>query len=497
MPFLLLFLLALVCLPDYWPAPLAWLGVPQTNAVLYGVLTWLGCALFGVWAARRARQTLARLPISEGRERVLHRHIASRRWQANLLGVYFVAAVYLLGWGWVVQQFCTLQSGLLLPGAEILILAPYFVTLMMQWWFIYPVDRGLHELTADTQPFFSRSGYVVFHLRQRLALLAAPFVVLIVDKGLRRLLPESQASVQVLSMILLVALIFVGLPWILRIVLGLRPLPEGELRERLLDTARRLHFRFSDILLWNTHGGVANAMVAGILPWVRYVLLSDRLIQELKPEEVEAVFGHEIGHVKHRHMSYYLGFLFLSLMVLAALWRMFALHILGESPLASIGLVATSGPVSETELVPLITLAGAYIFIVFGFLSRRCERQADIYGCRAVSCTRNDCPGHEGHVTLSPHGLGLCPTGIRIFIDALEKVARINGISRSRPGWLQSWQHSTIARRVEFLQEVLIDPTKEPRFQRTVFLVKWAMLAFLLTAFWILGATQGWEHLVN
>jgi STE24 endopeptidase len=285
----------------------------------------------------------------------------------------------------------------------------------------------------------------------------------------------------VLSLVLLLA-IFIGLPLILRFVLALRPLPAGALRDRLMQTAKRLHFRCNDILLWDTFGGLANAMVAGIVPWMRYVLISDRITHDLTPEEVEAVFGHEIGHVKHHHMAYYLAFLVLGLMVVAGMWNLLAVD-------------APTTYVSVLEVVPLITLAGAYIFIVFGFLSRRCERQADIYGCRAVSCSRNDCPGHEHEPALAPYGLGLCPTGIKIFVNALEKVARINGISRSRPGWLQSWQHSTIARRVEFLQELLQEPEKEPRFQRTVFLVKCGLLVLLLGCFWLLGSTQGWDKL--
>jgi STE24 endopeptidase len=120
--------------------------------------------------------------------------------------------------------------------------------------------------------------------------------------------------------------------------------------------------------------------------------------------------------------------------------------------------------------------------VVFGFLSRRCERQADVYGCRAVSCTRPDCGGHEAGTELAARGRGLCPTGIRTFIDALEKVARLNGISRDNPGWLSSWQHSTIARRVEFLQGVLADRSLEPRFQRRVALVKWGLFLGLVAA---------------
>jgi hypothetical protein len=79
-----------------------------------------------------------------------------------------------------------------------------------------------------------------------------------------------------------------------------------------------------------------------------------------------------------------------------------------------------------------------------------------------------------------PGGRGLCPTGIRTFIGALEKVARLNGISRDRPGWLHSWQHSTIAQRVDFLAQVLADSGVESRFQKTVRLVKWSMLLGLV-----------------
>src|SRR5205085_3575288 len=114
--------------------------------------------------------------------------------------------------------------------------------------------------------------------------------------------------------------VFVSLPWVLRIALGLEPLPEGPIRDRLLACARRLRFRCSDILVWNTRGGVANAVVAGIVPQLRYVVFTDRLTAELTPDELEAVFGHEIGHVKHHHMFFYMGFLILSLIALAGAW---------------------------------------------------------------------------------------------------------------------------------------------------------------------------------
>jgi hypothetical protein len=79
----------------------------------------------------------------------------------------------------------------------------------------------------------------------------------------------------------------------------------------------------------------------------------------------------------------------------------------------------------------------------------------------------------------------------------LEKVARLNGISRHRPGWLQSWQHSTIARRVEFLQRVVADRRVEMSFQRRVTFVKWGLGVGLATAFLVLSGFQWhlWDSL--
>jgi len=263
----------------------------------------------------------------------------------------------------------------------------------------------------------------------------------------------------------------------LRVVLGWRSLPEGDLRTRLEKASARLDFRCTDILLWPTRGGVANALVVGIVPLLRYVVLTDRLLEQLTPDEVEAVFGHEVGHVRHGHLLYYMAFMVLSLMLLIGLWTLGLQMVFGEpatSEMAGTWIMWRDGPA--------MLLMGAYVFVVFGFLSRRCERQADVYGCRAVSCPAATCTGHTPDVALAPAGRGLCPTGIRTFINALNKVADLNGISRRKPGWLQSWLHASIARRVEFLERLTTDRVLEARFQRRLGFLKWGLLVGLVAA---------------
>lgn len=467
MPFLLLLVLALACVLQTWPAPPEGWSALEAAASSWAAIG--GMIFLARVIAQRTCRALRRDP--GRRDRILRRYGSLRVYHLFGLIAVYAAALFGLGWGWSVQQFCTVGPAML-PGAELLLLAPFAAGLIFSWACFHDAERAIHETAVSffAPPFWGRWTYVGFHARQNLALLAAPLTLVILGMGLTRQFPELYETdwFPAAAFAMLMA-VFICLPWILRLALGLRPLPQGPLRDRLLATARRLNFRFSDILWWNTHGGVANAMVVGVLRRPRYVVLSDRLIAGLSEDELEAVFGHEVGHVKHYHMAYYLSFLFISVGVLglAGKW-------LARAAMAYFQLSLNFD--QDYAALPFFPLLLVYFFLVFGFLSRRCERQADIFGCRTVSCGEPGCPGHGPESRLQPGGRGLCPTGIRIFIQALENVAHLNGISRSKPGWLQSWQHSTIARRVEFLQHMLGDPSLEPRFQRRVGQVKWAML---------------------
>jgi Zn-dependent protease with chaperone function len=468
MPFLLLLILALACFADDWQPRWGWVDSAAKSALL----TWAGAAVVVGLAALNSQWVRRRLLRDPNcREAVLARYGKWRTYHLfGLLAVYTLS-LGVFGWGWAVHnpQGWGLSA---IPGVELLVLAPFLAALILSWLCFYDAERALHRADAPDRatPFWGRWTYVGFHLRQNLVLVFVPLTLLLIQKSVGRVFPDLgddwQRGVTIGGFVLALS-VFVVFPWILRLILGLKPLPPGPLRDRLLDASRRLNFRCNDILLWNTRGHVANAMVAGVLPWLRYVLLTDRLTTDLTPDEVEAVFGHEVGHVKHHHMPLYLGFLLASVTVLGWAASFFFSYF---------DLTLDQG----LEAVSHVAVVVVYILVVFGFLSRRCERQADIYGCRAVSCAEPDCRGHASSAVHAPNGKGLCPTGICTFIAALEKVARLNGISRDKPGWLQSWQHSTIARRVEFLQRVLIDPSEEPRFQRTVGLVKWAIMALVL-----------------
>ena len=227
----------------------------------------------------------------------------------------------------------------------------------------------------------------------------------------------------------------------------------------------------------------------------RYVVFTDRLLAEMTPEEVEAVFGHEVGHVKHHHMLYYLGFIAVSFLTVMEVWEILGKELLGAWNGAHLATVFNWENHRDLAQFPGPRARKSVHFHCLRLPLRRCERQADVFGCRAVSCGLPHCLDHDPQAAYAPNGSGLCPTGIRIFMAALEKVAYLNGISRDRPGWIQSWIHSTIARRVEFLQSLIRDPALEPRFQRGVRLLKWALFLGLIGLLLLLGQNSGWASL--
>jgi Zn-dependent protease with chaperone function len=516
MSFLLMVFLTLVCLPkSYWPS--AWGGSAEESVLLTAASVGL-VGLHAFWVSRRVCWGLSRDPfrrdellVGYDRWRSVHQFL-----QFGLFGL----ALGVLGWGWAVRELWV-WGGTTLPGVELLTLAPFLLGQVVTWLFFYDADRAAHKAAhrlieldpfgqawlepphSASPPFGGRWAYVAFQLRQKFALVFIPVLLVVGWQELGRLFPGAATRWPVLMNSVAVAAmagVVVGMPLLIRLALGLKPLPASPLRDRLTASARRLGFRCSAVLLWNTRSGMANAMVVGLVPWLRYVVFTDRLLEEFSEDEVEAVFGHEVGHIRHQHMLCYLAFLLMSMVGLGLVAEDYLVPLLGAGgqalaealPWVPRSLGDWLGPNGDLSFVPVVVALLAYIFVVFGYLSRHCERQADVFGCRAVSCLRPACESHGDEPRLPPHGQGLCPTGIRTFIQALEKVALVNGIDPEQPGYLQSWQHSTIAKRVAFLRRVLADPSVEAAFQRRLRLVKAGLFLGLGGLLAVLFYLHGW-----
>lgn len=101
------------------------------------------------------------------------------------------------------------------------------------------------------------------------------------------------------------------------------PLPEGPLRERIEETARRAGVVFTSIqsMDGSKRSRHSNAFLTGLGRYKK-IALFDTLIEQLSPDELQAVTAHELGHHVKGHIPKRLavGLLVLLLELLAAAW---------------------------------------------------------------------------------------------------------------------------------------------------------------------------------
>lgn len=225
-----------------------------------------------------------------------------------------------------------------------------------------------------------------------------------------------------------------------------RPLADGPLRADLEQACAHLGVGVRRILLFPSDGGrVYNAAVIGAVPVLRYVLFTEDLVRDFPRAQVRAVLGHELGHARHHHLVLYLLFALATLLVAA----------LAADPLtAALGHWTWAARWSEPVRRCAVTLVLAAIKwrLIFGYLSRACERQADLIGAQ------------------------LCGDPL-VMRAALKQVAARSGQSEEAP----SWRHYSIAQRALFLEQVAADPALAARHHRIV-RVWWSILVVLVLA---------------
>ena len=502
MPILMVLMLAIACLPVPWPEPPFGLSTSDSAALTFAVMAtpqFLAAAV-SVWVVG----TLRRSP--DRRQEVLRLYSRSRRrlGYANLLAI--LTAIVGCGWGWTVWHTFTMTVGtefprtVLAPGAELLVPAPFFLTLLVGWTIYYPAERILHHtsLNPSQESFWSLPGYVLFNGRQFALLVLVPVILFAVQQGMARAYPGivMTAWFQIASLVGVI-LLFVLLPRLVKPALGLISLPPGPERDSLQTTVNRLGYRFTDLLVWPTRGAVANAMVLGLIPQARYIVFTDRLLHGMEPDELTAVLGHELGHVRHRHIPYYAGFFAMSAAIGTGL-----IALLSEE-LTAMGWTTTDDWAGWLTVPPVAAL-GIYLFVVFGLLSRRCERQADIFGSRVGSCNNTRCTGHDANTIYPAQGVGLCPMGVRSMIRALDRVSALNGMespaTQRRFGprvwaWMRAWQHGPMSDRIEFLFRLVEDVSLADRTDRQVNRFRVGLLLILFVTLGVVGSVVGWSTL--
>jgi len=184
---------------------------------------------------------------------------------------------------------------------------------------------------------------------------------------------------------------------ILPLFFKFKPLPESDLTRRLAELCRRAGARVLGIYEWGLSAQTRRANAA-LVGWgaTRRVVLSDTLLKNFTPSEIEIVLAHELGHFRLGHLSKLLlvqtGATFIAFAVAGLVFR-------GLGPW--FGLTHIADPAGMPLLVLAFIGAGLAGLPVINMISRYLERQADYF---ALSLT------------------GL----IGSFISAMEHLAALN-----------------------------------------------------------------------
>ena len=200
------------------------------------------------------------------------------------------------------------------------------------------------------------------------------------------------------------------------------PLQDHALAQRLLELCRRVGLSALGVFRFDLGAETrkANAALAG-LGTTRRVLLSDTLITEFTPEEIEGVLAHELAHHRYHHIR--------TMLILSAIgsWIAFTLtQWAGRRWVAASGLHGLDDLAGFPMLMLWLSVLGLIGLPLQNGLSRYFEWQEDHF---AVEVTKLPRP----------------------FAEALRRLSQLNLADPSPPRWVVwfFYDHPPITERIQ------------------------------------------------
>lgn len=200
------------------------------------------------------------------------------------------------------------------------------------------------------------------------------------------------------------------------------PLEDEALTRRLLDLCHRTGLAALGVFRFQLGAETrkVNAALAG-LGGTRRVLLSDTLLEECSPEEIEGVLAHELAHHRYRHL--------VKMLVISAVgsWAAFALtQALGQGWVRALGLESLADIAGFPALMLWFSFLGFVSLPLQNGISRHFEWQADRF---AVETTQQ----------------------ARAFAEALRRLAALNLADPEPPAWVVwlFYDHPPITQRIQ------------------------------------------------
>ncbi|MBM4112753.1 MAG: hypothetical protein FJ253_05170 [Phycisphaerae bacterium] len=398
---------------------------------------------------------LPHLRASSGGHLAWSRSTRRTRWIGVISCAWLAFSIVGLGWLAVVRSWMgtILGEGDTILLDEAIAIAPAIAAMSIAWWWhsAYAVLGGTLRARAGFVLTQMRVYWPIFLVPVALILASQEIVERFVRTGsplaLERSAPGSSALAEWLSLGAAIAALLVS-PAVVMPFLSTAPLPERPgLSGPIATLFARRGVRVRSVRLWRTGGTLMNAVALGVLPWCRWVLLSDLLLAHLADDEALAVAGHEAAHLRHHHAAWLAGGI---------------VGAVGCTGLAIGLLVEWLEPVLPREpwvgwtaLALLVTIS----VLLFGALSRLCERQADADSARSLS----------GGERIDAEAVGS-------MRRALAVVAFANGIPPKRP----SFRHGSIASRRRRLERIVGEPKRRLPVDRAMAIARMLIVAALV-----------------
>jgi Zn-dependent protease with chaperone function len=412
------FILVLLIYSTYQPSEEIGLTAPES--VLFSALLALAFAGFTRLAFKRIEARIDRLPFA-----LLDQMFHAAQLRSSILAVLvFAVDIYGLslpsfvnGSLWMVQ----------VPTLKALLFIALFVGyLCVVWGTAYDAYRRLYH------PEFSRWDYIGSNISFSAPVLL-PWLMLsgVLDLinslplgGLKHFLATTEGQIAYFSIFLL-GIAVMG-PAMIKQFWRCTPLERTPHRLRIEALCRRAGMAYADILHWPLFGGkMITAGVMGLVHRFRYILVTPSLLDLLAPEEIDAVIAHEIGHVKRKHLLFYLLFFAGYLLLSYVMYDLIIYAMVFAEPIWTLIHHSGLNQATVASVVFSVMILGiflVYFRFVFGFFMRNFERQADGYVFSLFESARP-------------------------LISTLQKIALTSRQSTDRP----NWHHYSIRERIDFL----------------------------------------------
>lgn len=341
----------------------------------------------------------------------------------------------------------------MIPSFEAVVLLGLFAGyLSLVWAKEYEVQQQIHNRGV------TKREYVLSNISFALPVVL-PWLVLSATVDIIGLLPfeapkKFLASSEGESIFFIFFLFFITLlgPVFIRKIWRCKPLEAGYWRDRIEALSDRAGIAFADIVYWPVFGGrMITAGVMGLVGKFRYLLVTDALFDYLTPEEIDTVVAHEIGHVKQRHMYFYLLFFGGYLLFYYSVFEILLSFFFVTKPFQ--WMIRFFGISAVTAASVVVTILAIFVFVfyfryIFGFFMRNFERQADAYVLSLFDSTEP-------------------------LISTFKKIAFGSGQSPEKP----SWHHFSISERIDFLEKCELDRSHVDRHNQKV---KIGIIGFLV-----------------